>query len=504
MKKTVTVNLGGIVFHIDEDAFEKLDKYLSKIESGINNSDDAKEIMVDIELRLSEIYKERLGTIRQVINIDDIQYSISIMGEPEDINEDEKKEFKEKSESKSQFGKRLFRDPDDRILGGVCSGLAAFLGVDSIIVRLVFGIFLFMGFGFLVYVLFWIVIPEAKTTAQKLEMRGENVNIENIQKNIREEFEKVKEGINKNKSKHEIHKIISQLFDFVIVIVGGLFKFVFSIIGVLLIITSILLLMVFADIFIFDGWQTGITNLNGIISMIFNPATVNLFILGIFVLVAVPIIKILIYTVKKMIGNKQSYNVINTSLTIAWFIGIILVVFIIINNAKNFNSKAVFTNHEYITDIPSKNIIITTENIDNIIMFDDKNRWHISNDDSFKGIYSLTELHIKKTTDSIPVIKSEKISRGKSKISAYKTAEKIYAAYSINDSIVNIKSRTLIKESQPFRFQKNIITIYIPIYYSVYFSPETINILCSVPEGSYLSPYEYPGKTWKMTQRGLQ
>lgn len=204
MKTTITINLGGIVFHIDDDAYEMLHTYLLAIEKQFISDDERKDVMSDIEARLSELFTEILGQKRDVIMKEDVSKVVEIMGEPEDFIDEEtsnQTSYSAKNDSKKthynqKAVKRLFRDPDNRMLGGVCGGLGAYFGTDPLVFRIIFIIIAFgMGSGILIYLILWIVIPEATTTAQKLEMRGEPVTIENIKRAVREEFDNVRKNM---------------------------------------------------------------------------------------------------------------------------------------------------------------------------------------------------------------------------------------------------------------------------------------------------------------------
>ena len=204
MKTTITINLGGIVFHIDDDAYEMLHTYLHAIEKQFVSENERKEVMSDIEIRLAELFNEILGQKRDVIMKEDVTKIVEIMGKPEDFIDEETSQTTTgsgKSESKrstyhQKTNKRLYRDPDNRMLGGVCGGLGAYFNIDPIIFRIIFIIIaLGMGSGIIIYLILWIVIPEAVTTAQKLEMRGEPITIENIKKAVRDEFENVRKNM---------------------------------------------------------------------------------------------------------------------------------------------------------------------------------------------------------------------------------------------------------------------------------------------------------------------
>jgi phage shock protein PspC (stress-responsive transcriptional regulator) len=194
MKKTITVNIGGTVFSIDEDAYELLRLYLDKIESHFTGSTDREEIMSDIESRIAELLSRGEYSLNHAITIKEVEEVIEIMGEPEDYADGTQEENAGRA-TRAKTKRRIYRDVDNRLLGGVCSGLAAYFAIDVVWIRLIFVVLTLMVFsGLLVYLLLWLVIPPAVTTAQKLEMKGEPVNINNIGRAVREEFEKVKKS----------------------------------------------------------------------------------------------------------------------------------------------------------------------------------------------------------------------------------------------------------------------------------------------------------------------
>ena len=189
MNKTVTVNIGGIVFHIDEIAYDKLRDYLETIRNYFRGSDGSEEIVQDIESRIAEMLQEKIQN-KQVVILNDVNDVINNMGRPEDFADGMEEEgFTDMPplSSQGEIKKRLFRDPDDKVLGGVCSGVGSYLGIDPAWIRIAFLIAFFVfGSGFLLYVILWIIMPEAKTTAEKLQMKGENVNISNIEKSFKD------------------------------------------------------------------------------------------------------------------------------------------------------------------------------------------------------------------------------------------------------------------------------------------------------------------------------
>lgn len=200
MKKTITINIATTAFFIDEDAYTCLKDYLNKIEAWFGDKEEGNEIISDIESRLSELFIERINPQFGVITIDHVNEVIRVMGQPEDFigTGDEKPEDHKKKgvsfENDPPRNRRLYRDIDNKVLGGVCSGIAAYFNIDPVWVRVLFAILPFLSFGTIipVYIVLWIAMPEAITTTQKLEMRGEDINISNIEKKIKEEYQDVK------------------------------------------------------------------------------------------------------------------------------------------------------------------------------------------------------------------------------------------------------------------------------------------------------------------------
>jgi phage shock protein PspC (stress-responsive transcriptional regulator) len=197
MKKTFSVNLGNRVYNIDDDAYVRLKGYLDRIESYFSDDKEREDIINDIEMRLSELFSERLNTNRQVITLGDVEDAIRIMGDPQEIGGKARadKEPYYAYQDKHSGRRRLYRDPDGRVFGGVCGGLGAYLDIDPVILRVLLCILFFIfGIGLLVYLIMWIIVPEARTTAEKLEMRGDSVNASNIGNFFKEEFDSVKKS----------------------------------------------------------------------------------------------------------------------------------------------------------------------------------------------------------------------------------------------------------------------------------------------------------------------
>ena len=203
MNKIININLGGFPFVVDEEAFDHLQRYLKALTRHISHSEGCEEIISDIENRMAELFNERLG-VRKIVTLADVQETIKIMGRPEDfqgdILEDEpltqdtffdsepKTTFKGGSQYRT--GKRLFRNKDEKVIAGVCSGIAAYFGIeDPVWVRIAFVLATITGgFGVLAYLILAAIVPPAKSAADRLSMRGEPINVSSIAKQVEEEI----------------------------------------------------------------------------------------------------------------------------------------------------------------------------------------------------------------------------------------------------------------------------------------------------------------------------
>jgi phage shock protein PspC (stress-responsive transcriptional regulator) len=207
MKEVRQISLSGVVFFVEEDAYRALEKYMTALDQYYADKEDGKEIIEDIQIRFAELLSEKRSYQGQAITLSHVEEVISILGYPENFEQESEEETATPKRKKSQSHKkyrRLYRDGENALLGGVCSGLSYYFGIDALIFRLIFiclGIFSF-GFWGLVYVILWAIVPLAKTTLQQYEMKGKALNIEDIEQRIKEEVndagERIKSFVNNN------------------------------------------------------------------------------------------------------------------------------------------------------------------------------------------------------------------------------------------------------------------------------------------------------------------
>ncbi len=203
MKKVINASLGGRGFALDEDAYNRLSLYFEHFKTRLNKDtqSDRDEVMSDLESRIAELFDEGTGgAAYRVVDLGLVNKVVGQLGMPDGSAEPVEGTFNTSagpgpqtgqkpdagpdfsySGTKGEEKKRLFRDPDNKAIGGVCSGLASFLNIDITIVRIIILLALLLwGSGLIVYIVLWIVVPLAKTPAQKCEMRGLSPTAENM------------------------------------------------------------------------------------------------------------------------------------------------------------------------------------------------------------------------------------------------------------------------------------------------------------------------------------
>lgn len=437
MNKTTSINLGGYFFHIDEDAFRKLSNYFDAVKRSLS-PDGREEIINDIENRISELFTEKLGSTKQVIGLKEVDDIITIMGQPEDYKiEDEtpKNDF-QSNYTLSSSSKKLYRDKDNSFLGGVLSGLGHYLGVDPLWLRIIM-VILFFGFGtgLVVYIILWILIPEAVTTSQKLEMKGEPINISNIEK-------KVKEGINEISDKfsnldqdkmatnakngaerigNTISEIVTSIFNVISKIIGSFIVLISSMTLISIIISGIAMVFFSSmpDNFLYNHIHTPFS--------FETPIWIQGLLL--IIVVGIPIFYLLILGLKLLTSRIKSIgNTINYSLLAIWIIGLASVLFLTIKEISQnaYTGKDIEKVAINLKPTDTLAIKFISNNLYGKDNYDYEN-FEVIHDDTDKEIIFSNNVSIKivETNEPIAFLQIEKSAEGSSIKKAKETAEKI-------------------------------------------------------------------------------
>ena len=529
MNKTININLGGIFFHIDEVAYQKLKGYLDAIRRSL--SDDPKgrdEIITDIESRIGELLSARVKDVRQVINEQDIDEVIEVMGKPEDYMVDDEI-FNDDSYGnyRSQKSKKLYRDGSDRFLGGVSSGMAHYLNIDVIWVRLGWLVAAFgFGFGFIVYPILWILLPEATTTAEKLEMEGAEVNISNIEKKIRDEISeastRVKHGIDEvsEKVKNADYKKYgarakSGSQDFVDTL-GKIFVTIFMIIGkfigVLLIIVSVATILgllvglftVGSLDFIHEDWL--FRN-----SMMYNSSGLPIWVLSIltFVLVAVPFFFLFALGLRILSNNTKSIGkTARFSLLGIWIVALLMAIFFGTRQFMNSAYDGSVTNTQELLYSPTDTLevkMVDNKDISKVSTL--KRHWKseiVLDTDNQEKIYSNNiRFNILASDNETMYTKVRKLSQGQSRKDARDNADFIQHGYELVDDELRINGFFLADLNNRFSEQKVYVDLYLPEGQVIYLDNSTRTFLYDVDNVQSIYDNDMVKHYFKMTSEGL-
>ena len=526
MKKTLSINLGGIVFSIDEDAYQTLNRYLNKIKGYFSASEGRDEIMTDIESRIAEMLQDKLGKTREVVTNKDIDEVIATMGQPEDFidpEEQTQEEFHGQSQTR-KTKKRLFRDPDSRVIGGVCAGISHYFGISPIWLRLALGLaFIIYGFGLLLYILLWIIIPKARTSAEKLEMKGEPVNFNTIGKEVEEGFQNVNEKFNSfrdSASEKDFGGKVGQFFEnlgqFLIRILKLFFNALGKVLGVLLLIAGSVSLFAFImGIFganygpIMFGEAEEFSSIAGseLRSLLFSNGfdyfsaiTGTILVAGIPLLVLTMVGWILL--TRRSIKKEVAWGSLG-----AFILGMILTIYAGLSTGGDFKSHAEITEEMTIDKTAGDTLILAlTEN---------KLKSKINlNTGSFSSNYPFNlddhhvylgdiDLHVHRSSDSAFKVEFIKASNGGSIEEAQKRAGEINYEYYQNGSGLFFSEMLTFPRDDQWRKQQVDIELFVPLGKTIYFENGLRNMLDDIPNVTNTYDGKMIGHYWTMTDKGL-
>ncbi len=470
MNKTININLANTFFHIDEDAYNKLQRYLEAIKRSLANSQGKEEIIADIEARIAELFTEKLQHDRQVITHKEVDEIITVMGQPEDYMVDEEIfDDQPKQHYKSPKTKHLYRDLDDKYISGVSSGLGHYLGIDAVWIRLLWILLAFLSGGTFIfgYILFWILVPEAVTTSQKLAMKGEPVNISNIEKKIKEGFDDVADKV-KNADYSKVKSSSKTFFDTVGDIIILLLKVFGKFIGIiLLIVAATVLVSLFIGLFTAGSieimgppfaWQQYFN--------IFTDIPIWLLSIFIFFAIGVPFFFLFYLGLKILVSNLKSIGMIaKFALLGVWILSIIGLIVLGIRTGMQRAYNGYVSEKKELYILPADTLTITMNVKDDYdAIFNTNGIDMIVDDNGDRKLISKTvNFNIKKAEDSVSHIKIDKRAKGSSYDEAKTNASAINYTYKLNKNILSLNNHSVSDIKNKFKDQQIDIDVFIPV-----------------------------------------
>ena len=464
-------------FHIDEDAYKKLQHYLDAIKRSFTDKQGRDEIILDIEARIAELFSEKRADKSQVISMKDVDEVIAIMGQPEDymvdedIFEDEPEAASTKKAKKASI-KRLYRDTENSYVGGVSSGLGHYLEIDAIWVRLLWVVLTLASSGIflLIYIAFWIFTPEAKTTAEKLSMRGEEVTISNIEKKIREGFDNVSEKVKNvdyqkysNRAKAGAGSAASAFGR----IVNVILRIIVAFVGIVILLTAGSgLIGLFISLFTFGTFGIIDAPWNDYLMMHISGTSVWIGAIFSFFAIGVPLFFLFVLGLKILVKNLKSIG--TTAKLVLLGLWILSVIGLAVIGIKEATSRAFDEEIMQTYSIPIKkqdtlHIEMRNNGIYSPYVSRHYNMKLKYDENDNKVLYNEDiGLIIRSTQDSVARLEIIKSAEGKSVLDAKKRAENIDYQFKTDGNMLYLDSYFLIRDELLARDQEIDMTLWLP------------------------------------------
>lgn len=520
MNKTVTINISGIIFHIDEDAFNSLSAYLNKIKLKFSNNESGSEILADIESRIAELLSQKISNAKQVVLLNDVNSVMETLGKPEDFADDDQNEQTKQAENNNfnqqETKRRLFRDKDNNIFGGVCSGISAYLDVDLVWIRLAMVLLVFFaGLSIWVYIILWIVMPEAKTTADKLAMKGKPITIDNISSSVKNEFEALGNKYGKGQQAKRMSEHFSRGATTAANTIGNIIKraiglFIVFIAGTFLIgyISTLFGFSVIGENEDFNNWKNSI----------FSTSTDYSFaIISFIIVVGIPVFMFLYAGIKLLLNIHYKNKWLNISMGIIWVIGFFLGLSVTIKTVKEFSEYSKVKQTTQLTNVGDTLIVkavlpelilkqynfINNDEIENALSKGHNDFTFGSKNKALSLIGNIELDVVESNTDSIEVIVYYN-SQGNTKQTANNNAKKIKYQFKQNGNVLLLDQIFVVAEGDKFRAQNVDVKIKLPKGKVILLDKSLKGLLDNVDNVTNTWDGDMVNRRWYMSENGLK
>jgi phage shock protein PspC (stress-responsive transcriptional regulator) len=449
MDKTIKINLAGILFQIDEEAYKLLHDYLLSINARFRNVPDGNETIDDIEARIAEIFQSQKG-ISGIISKENVEAMKNIIGKPEDF---EHGESIPESPWVGTHMRRLYRNPEDSIISGVAGGIGAYLNFNPVWIRVLFILFtVFYGIGFFVYIALWIALPNAVNDVQKRELYGENYNT----RTIRHARERKSSSTSSPDYQHVNNKVnaVGNAFNEIFRAIG---KFFFIFMRIILIIVGIsfvlagfasLLTFILAFFFKYPGFffdksiDTGLFYLPDFLRLFISPVLVPWIMAFAFIIVALPLLALVYWGLKMIFWFRVRDWVLSLVALVLWVLSISALVILLFNQGISFNEFGRKT-EQIILQIPSDTLYLKVDKKVSGLKFEKEisipgGHFSLYINGKDNELYSRPRFRIRDAEDLSAKIEVSRYSNGKTRREAVEKAESLIYNYRVSNDTIYI------------------------------------------------------------------
>lgn len=510
-----------MVLHVDDDAYDLLRNYLDQIQMRFSQVPGESEILNDIETRMAELFQEKLVPGKEVINLEDAIEVIDVMGKPEEIGDAEEGEEAGPSMPPPPYrmhGRRMYRDPSNQKIGGVCAGLAAYFRVDPVLVRILFVVFtLTYGAGILVYLVIWAAAPVARTSAEKLEMYGEEVNVYNIEKQVRQEYnyepgtpadqQQVRRG-SQDSLIGRMVKVFAHIVLVFIKIIGFIIAFSFIIAGIAILGSMIGLTINGRTWFMHSDWNLGNIGLGDAVNFFVSPATGTIALIGIILLVAIPLLGLIYGVVKAIFRFKAHDRVGAAGLSGLWVIILIVLIVLGISEGVKYSMEGRTRVTKELTIPQNRKLIIKAlpnpaEISDKMAEFNFHSEFWITRQNDSVCLLIRPTVTMVCSDDTIAGIEIKRTARGPNFREAQQFADEINYTWNQQDSVISLDPLYRLFQRSRFHAQQVDVTIDLPAGTVVYLDKSLKEMLYSIQNSEDTWSGDLVGDEWIMTPEGL-
>ena len=516
MKKTIIINIGNTMMHIEEDAYETLTIYLNEIKQHfVKNADDV-EIVTDIENRLAEMLNEKLGNrLAKAITQEDVEAVMSQMGRVQDFGTEE--EQFEQPEENYQGAKKLYRDADDQMIAGVCAGLSHYLHIDARWLRVLFLLSVFLGgAGFLIYIIFWIAIPPALSRSERMEMRGESTNLYGYKRHFEEElaaYQASMESGHAFKVPLRRNNFFQELFAAIGRVINLLFKVLSkSLAGIIAIAGFFILVGLIVSLAAFLGfWDTEAYQYFPL--SIVNENFRSILAFALFLVLFIPVLALVMYALRVTFHTLKINKLFSFGLLIVWLAAVSVGVYYAARISSEFKEHAELEQTNALKSFPvyvlnmDKNMVFNRKDSIDYALQAGAERTIIDDTDNHpfrvpRNVY----IQIEKSESGKPSLTANYEAQGKTFQEALVQAKNIDYKFNQADNVLTFSPRLSLTHHAIWRNQEVHLTLKLPVGTRLKISDRLYDYLyfyyhhCVTDDAAPYSEY----KEWIMTEEGLK
>jgi phage shock protein PspC (stress-responsive transcriptional regulator) len=520
MDKTININIAGILFQIDEKAYGILRDYLQAINNRFRNVRGGVETVEDIESRIAEIFESQKGTVG-TISVKNVEAMISILGKPEDFdNNDAEPEIHNYTVPR----KRMYRNPDDTIISGVCGGIGAYLNTDPVLFRILFVLFtITFGAGFFLYVALWIALPPATTDSRKREMYGNSYqSVISYKGNAGGPSGSDASSYNRGYyNTSRIGNAFNEIFRAIGRVLYIAFRILFIISGVAFVLLGSLLILGFVMLLVFKypfSISNGIFDMNLIyisdfLKFIVNPILVPWIIVLTLIIVIIPLIALIYWGVKMIFWFRAKDGIVSLVGFVLWIMLIAILAVVLFNEGISFAETARTSVQKVFSHTPETLYIkagskVSDLKFDKELNFREEGYNIMINDDS-KELYIRPYLKVYSSENSSARVELRKRSSGRNEIDAMKKTEDLIYNYSISGDTLILDEYFTIPQGRKWAADNIGINIYLPAGSVLKLDKLSLRLLHSYISKEYYDTDKMDASgqwsdTWVLTDDGLE